>query len=312
MTDVTADEFVARAAAMREVLRERQAQCEELGRLPDETNREYIEAGFFRVLQPRRFGGHELGLDAFLRISIELARGCPSSGWVYALTAGHAHTVTMWPEQGQVELFGDGDFRCPFSNLPARAIPGRGRLSHRRLVGLRLGLRHGHSLHRRGRGRRRRQPAAGRHPLGGLPALPPNPADAAPVRAGIAAAPRRVDVPARPRPGDGADRHGAGGAQAGGRDMDRPGQEAVETGVPTGDEEQRRLLLVCQQVVELATAAVDIVFRTAGTSATRKGEAVERCFRDVHMIRTHVTMQFDRTYENVGQLRLGMPPAGFF
>jgi 3-hydroxy-9,10-secoandrosta-1,3,5(10)-triene-9,17-dione monooxygenase len=55
-----------------------------------------------------------------------------------------------------------------------------------------------------------------------------------------------------------------------------------------------------------------VIFRTAGTTATRKGEAVERCFRDVNMIRTHVTMQFDRTFENVGQLRLGLPPAGFF
>jgi alkylation response protein AidB-like acyl-CoA dehydrogenase len=63
MTGITADELVARAAAMREVLRERQARCEAQGRLPDETNREYIEAGFFRVLQPRRFGGHELGLE---------------------------------------------------------------------------------------------------------------------------------------------------------------------------------------------------------------------------------------------------------
>ena len=117
-----ADELVARAAAMRDTLRERQAECEALGRLPDETNREYVEAGFFRVLQPRRFGGFELGLQAFLRVAVELSRGCPSSGWVYALTAGHAHTVTMWPEQGQVELFGDGDFRCPLSNLPAKAV----------------------------------------------------------------------------------------------------------------------------------------------------------------------------------------------
>ena len=70
--------------------------------------------------------------------------------------------------------------------------------------------------------------------------------------------------------------------------------------------------MVCQQIVELCAEAVDIVFRTAGTTATRKGEAVERCFRDVNMIRTHVTMQFDRTFENVGQMRLGLPPAGFF
>ena len=87
-----ADELVARAAAMRDTLRARQAECEAQGRLPDPTNREYVEAGFFRVLQPRRFGGLELGLQPFLRVAIELSRGCPSSGWVYALTAGHAHT----------------------------------------------------------------------------------------------------------------------------------------------------------------------------------------------------------------------------
>jgi 3-hydroxy-9,10-secoandrosta-1,3,5(10)-triene-9,17-dione monooxygenase len=88
--------------------------------------------------------------------------------------------------------------------------------------------------------------------------------------------------------------------------------EVVEHGVEISDEAQRRLLLVCQQIVELSAAAVDVVFRTAGTTATRRGEAVERCFRDVNMIRTHVTMQFDRTFENVGQMRLGLPPAGFF
>jgi 3-hydroxy-9,10-secoandrosta-1,3,5(10)-triene-9,17-dione monooxygenase len=88
--------------------------------------------------------------------------------------------------------------------------------------------------------------------------------------------------------------------------------DAVERGVEIGDEAQRRLLLVCQQIVELCAAAVDVVFRTSGTTATRKGEAVERCVRDLNMIRTHVTMQFDRTFENVGQMRLGLPPAGFF
>ncbi|HEX6698848.1 MAG TPA: hypothetical protein VF080_18700 [Solirubrobacteraceae bacterium] len=87
---------------------------------------------------------------------------------------------------------------------------------------------------------------------------------------------------------------------------------AVERGIETTDEDPRRLLMICQQIVELCAEAVDIVFRTAGPSATRKGEAIERCFRDVNMIRTHVTMQFGRTFENVGQLRLGLPPAGFF
>jgi 3-hydroxy-9,10-secoandrosta-1,3,5(10)-triene-9,17-dione monooxygenase len=88
--------------------------------------------------------------------------------------------------------------------------------------------------------------------------------------------------------------------------------DAVERDIPVTDEMERRLLMISQQIVELSVQAVDIVFRTAGTSATRKGESVERCFRDVNMIRTHVTMQFERTWENVGQLRLGLPPGSFF
>jgi 3-hydroxy-9,10-secoandrosta-1,3,5(10)-triene-9,17-dione monooxygenase len=92
----------------------------------------------------------------------------------------------------------------------------------------------------------------------------------------------------------------------------RQAHDVVEHGIPITDEMQRRLLMICQQIVELCTEAVDIVFRSAGTSATRKGESVERCFRDINMIRTHVTMQFERTWENVGQMRLGLPPGSFF
>ena len=92
----------------------------------------------------------------------------------------------------------------------------------------------------------------------------------------------------------------------------RQAHDVVERGIPITDEMQRRLLMICQQIVELSTEAVDIVFRSAGTSATRKGESVERCFRDVNMIRTHVSMQFERTWENVGQMRLGLPPGSFF
>jgi 3-hydroxy-9,10-secoandrosta-1,3,5(10)-triene-9,17-dione monooxygenase len=394
--DVTADELVARAAAMRETLRARQAQCEADGRLPDETNREYVEAGFFRVLQPQRFGGHEHGLETFLRIAVELSRGCPSSGWVYALTAGHAHTVTMWPEQGQVELFGDGEFRCPLSNLPARAVQvdggyrvdgwwdyGSGCDTATHFIGgIAVAGADGapsdtrwaafpraayeivdnwDTLGMRGTGSRRvvvedrlvpeHHTVASPNPERPVVEFPGRGVHDNPIYRGGAILPLLVSEPAAVAVGiaQGAIDHYVEVLQTRRqygpksplrrdltmfqRDLGQAtaltdtaeaalmqvaaawtaqAHEAAESGVPTGDEAQRRLLLICQQIVELATAAVDIVFRTAGTSATRKGEAVERCFRDINMIRTHVTMQFDRTFENVGQMRLGLPPAGFF
>ena len=91
-------------------------------------------------MQPRRFGGYEFELDTFLRITVELSRGCPSSGWVFGLMAAHNLIVGLFEEQGQIELFGDGDFRCPLSNLPAPAKQGRRRLRRERRVGLQLGL----------------------------------------------------------------------------------------------------------------------------------------------------------------------------
>jgi alkylation response protein AidB-like acyl-CoA dehydrogenase len=48
------------------------------------------------------------------------------------------------------------------------------------------------------------------------------------------------------------------------------------------------------------------------TLCIRGTGSVERCFRDVNVIRTHVTTPFDRAFENIGQMRLGLPPAGFF
>src|SRR2546429_3611534 len=88
---LTATELLARAEALRPFLRERQAATERAGRLLDETHAAFVDAGFYRTIQPRRFGGYEFGLRDFVRVMSEVSRGCPSSGWVLALTAGHPH-----------------------------------------------------------------------------------------------------------------------------------------------------------------------------------------------------------------------------
>src|SRR3954449_7579512 len=113
--DLTQDEIVQRARDMIPVLRERQEECERIGRLPDETSRDFIDAGFYRILQPRRFGGYEFDLPTFSRGAIQLARGCPSTGWAFTLPAGHAHLLASYfSEEAQVEIAGaDGDIRVP-------------------------------------------------------------------------------------------------------------------------------------------------------------------------------------------------------
>jgi 3-hydroxy-9,10-secoandrosta-1,3,5(10)-triene-9,17-dione monooxygenase len=99
------------------------------------------------------------------------------------------------------------------------------------------------------------------------------------------------------------------GVQRAAREYTELCRRDAEEGVPFDDVADRRLLLYQQRAVQSAVEAVDLLFRTAGTSAARPGERMERYFRDMSTIRTHLTMQYDRTAENYARLHFGLPPA---
>jgi 3-hydroxy-9,10-secoandrosta-1,3,5(10)-triene-9,17-dione monooxygenase len=118
--DLTPAEVVARADAMRERLVERQAETEKLLYYSQQTHEELLEAGLYRILVPRRFGGYEFDLPTFWRVVIALGRGCPSAAWCFCLAAGHALQVgSLWEEEAQAELFGDGHFLAAAVAAPA-------------------------------------------------------------------------------------------------------------------------------------------------------------------------------------------------
>src|SRR5688572_3312748 len=112
--DLTPAAMIEAAIALRPLLREKQAETESAGRILDEVNAACDAAGFYRALQPRRFGGYEFDLPTFAKVMIEVARGCPSTGWVVAFTAGHTHLFAKYPLATQAEAYGaTGEFRAP-------------------------------------------------------------------------------------------------------------------------------------------------------------------------------------------------------
>src|SRR4051794_10397406 len=100
--DLTPRRLIERAVALRPLLHERQAETETNRRISDETNRLLVDAGFYRCLQPRRFGGYEFDLPTFVQMAVEVSRGCPSTGWVMTFTAGHTHILAKFVEEAQV------------------------------------------------------------------------------------------------------------------------------------------------------------------------------------------------------------------
>ncbi len=103
----TAEELIVRARAMVPVLRERARRTTLDGDVPAETVAEMREAGFFRVLQPRRYGGYEMQPGVFYEIQKALAEGCMSTGWIYGVLGCHPYQLALFADEAQREVWGD-------------------------------------------------------------------------------------------------------------------------------------------------------------------------------------------------------------
>lgn len=114
---LTPEQMVARARSLRPLLLESQADTEERGTYSPEIHEKFREAGFYRVLQPRRFGGYEFDVPTYFRVIIELGRGDPGAAWCAALASAHALPVAAHYEaSAQEEFFGrDGEFAAAHS-----------------------------------------------------------------------------------------------------------------------------------------------------------------------------------------------------
>ncbi len=393
------EELLRRADALRPLLRERQSECEALGELPVDTNNRFLAAGFYRILQPRCFGGYELTLPDFIRVMIAVARGCSESAWVLALTAGHAVLAAQLAESAQREVFGDtGDFRAPGVGMPnGVGVPSDGGLRVKGAWDYASGCdlathffgstmvrdpatnaslgnawilfdRHQFKIvdnwnviGMQGTGSRRvviedalvpadralwMSDGQGR-PVRDQPghALHPNPmyhgwlaplliSEVAAVSVGAARG--ALDIyaeilsnkktnfpPFHARSHESEFQQHFGEAQAlidtaeaallklTADYMDLTRQH-VETGAPLDEEMERRLILMEQHVIRLAWDAVELMFRTSGTSAAAKSSPLGRALRNLAVVRTHVTLQLDHTAGNAGRLHFGLPPISRF
>lgn len=112
-------DLLERAKQLVPVLKERAARTEELRRVPDETIADFVEAGFYKILQPAAYGGYELPPLTLFRVAIELAKGCPSSAWCACLVTVHNWEASLMDPQAAEDLWGtDPDTRFSSSYAP--------------------------------------------------------------------------------------------------------------------------------------------------------------------------------------------------
>ncbi len=118
--DLEPETLIERARALIPAIRDQQDEAERLGHHTADLDRRFTEAGFYRILQPRRFGGYQFGLPTFWRVMLAVSAGDPGTGWALTLGAHHALGIGAWfSEAGQREIFGPfGEFRAPHRAPP--------------------------------------------------------------------------------------------------------------------------------------------------------------------------------------------------
>lgn len=96
-------------AAVRSLLptiAERAESVDENRVLSEQTMRELADAGVFRLLQPKRYGGVEADPVEFYEVIREIAGACGSTGWVAAVVGVHPWQLGLFDERVQDEVWG--------------------------------------------------------------------------------------------------------------------------------------------------------------------------------------------------------------
>ena len=100
-------ELLRRAKALIPLIREDQEETEQSGRVSGKLFDALTDAEIFKILLPRRYGGFEYGLDTFVDVGFEIARGCGSVGWVNTVTGMYHVFLGIYPGKAQDEVWGE-------------------------------------------------------------------------------------------------------------------------------------------------------------------------------------------------------------
>jgi 3-hydroxy-9,10-secoandrosta-1,3,5(10)-triene-9,17-dione monooxygenase len=103
---VTPEEYLQRVRALIPAIRERALPAERLRRLPEETFAEFQEAGLFRCLQPKRYGGYELDPGTLYQAVMEIGAVCGSTAWILGVVGIHNWHLALFASQAQDDVWG--------------------------------------------------------------------------------------------------------------------------------------------------------------------------------------------------------------
>ncbi|MCF1592585.1 hypothetical protein [Streptomyces muensis] len=123
MSSEVSARYLERIDSILPLLRENTLKADELRRVPDENIRAMTDAGVFRAVQPRQWGGLEVDPTTWEEALVRLGSACPASSWVGSLLGGHAWYLGLFTQQAQQDVWGENpDARAASSLAPTGKV----------------------------------------------------------------------------------------------------------------------------------------------------------------------------------------------
>ncbi len=115
-------EILNRIVKMRPEIAARALASEKAKRVPAETMDALRDAGVFRLMQPKRFGGYEYGPAELAQVGFELGRACGSTGWCGTLAVCFGWMTAFYPLEAQQEVWDNTDNLLAVSYVPTPKV----------------------------------------------------------------------------------------------------------------------------------------------------------------------------------------------
>ncbi|BDH59391.1 3-hydroxy-9,10-secoandrosta-1,3,5(10)-triene-9,17-dione monooxygenase oxygenase subunit [Tsukamurella sp. PLM1] len=107
MSEQSVSAVLAEVAELLPTLRDRAQETEDARRVPAESIKALQQSGFFRLLQPKRYGGFEADPEDFYTAVKMLASACGSTGWVASILGIHPWNIALFDDKAQQEVWGE-------------------------------------------------------------------------------------------------------------------------------------------------------------------------------------------------------------
>src|SRR3954453_23514005 len=110
--------LVEKAKSLVPKLKERAKETEEIRRIPEATINDLKEAGLFKLLRPRIYGGYQTSMRTYSDCIVEISRGCASTGWILSLCAIRELMVAeSFTENTHQEIYGENEDNVLFAGV---------------------------------------------------------------------------------------------------------------------------------------------------------------------------------------------------